>query len=131
MLHYDYESVMKADILEAIKEREITVTPDNREEIEQALNDDLWIEDSVTGNGSGSYFFNAYKAREAVLNGGMDHFINACSDFGIEAEEVGKHFLREDWEWIDVTIRCYLLGQVLSEALDEIETNPTEEVNPA
>ena len=128
---YDYEATMKADILEALREQGITVTTENRDELEQSLYDDLWIDDAVTGNGSGSYFFNSYKAREAVLNGGMDHFINACSDFGIEAEEVGKHFLKEDWEWIDVTIRCYLLGQVLSEVLDEIETDPTNEETPA
>ena len=33
---------------------------------------------------------------------------------------VNKRFLNEDWEYLDVTIRCYLLGQAINKALDEL-----------
>ena len=32
-----------------------------------------------------------------------------------------KKFLNEEFEWMDVTIRCYLLAQAISEALEEVE----------
>ena len=30
-------------------------------------------------------------------------------------------FLEENWEYFDVTIRCYLLSQAISAAIDELE----------
>ena len=50
-----------------------------------------------------------------------------CNEFGIEAETIGQKFLDEEWEWMDVSIRCYLLDQAISEALDEIEEELEEE----
>ena len=35
-------------------------------------------------------------------------------------EDIGKHFISQDWEWFDVTIRCYLLGQAIAEVLEEM-----------
>lgn len=32
-----------------------------------------------------------------------------------------KKFFNEEFEWMDVTIRCYLLAQAISEALEEVE----------
>lgn len=51
---YDYLEAVTADVLDYIKDNDITVTADNREEIEEQLRDDLWACDRVTGNGSGS-----------------------------------------------------------------------------
>ena len=90
------------------------------------LNDRLWTEDSVTGNASGSYFCNSYRAKEAVLED-MDTVREALQEFGTPAEEIGERFLNEDWEWLDVTARCYVLGQAISEYIEENET----EVNQA
>lgn len=44
-----------------------------------------------------------------------------CDEFGVESKELGEHFRREDWEWFDVSIRCYLLGQAIAAALDELD----------
>ena len=59
---YDYFENVKNDVIDFIKDNEINVNEVDREE----LNEQLWIEDSVTGNGSGSYTFNANKAKEYV-----------------------------------------------------------------
>ena len=91
-----------------------------RDDLEEQLNDDLWIDDSVTGNASGSYFCNSYKAREAVLED-METVSEALREFCTPAEEIGERFLNEDWEWLDVTARCYILGQAIATALDDIE----------
>ena len=115
----NYLEQMKEDIRNYIEENGIVVTSENREEVEEKLNDDLWIDDSVTGNASGSYTFNSYKAKKYVVNN-MELLQETISEFCIDAATVSEKFLNEDWEYFDVSIRCYLLGQAISETLDDI-----------
>ena len=116
---YNYLEAIIEDVKEAIKEYDITEFAD-REEFEERLNDDLWMSDSVTGNASGSYHCNSNKSMECVLDN-MDLLEEMCGEFGIDNETIGKKFLEGAWEWMDVSIRCYLLGQAITEALDEME----------
>ena len=120
---YNYLEAVKDDVKQAIEDNYNVADYPDRDEFEQTLNDDLWVDDSVTGNGSGSYTFNREQAKEYLFdsNDGLDLLREAISDYGIEAETVVDHFMSEDWEWFDVTIRCYVLGQAIGEALDEIE----------
>ena len=94
----------------------------DREELEEIANDELWCDDSVTGNGSGSYTFNREAAKEYVTRSddGMDTLRDAVCDFDCEHEAFSA-FLEGNWEYCDVTIRCYLLGQAISAAIDELE----------
>ena len=115
MERYDYFSHVCEDVRNYISENEIKVNAENREEIEQQLNDDLFVDDSVTGNGSGSYFFNAWKAEEAIAHN-WDLLAEAIDEFGGNTD-----VLRQGPEAADVTIRCYLLSQAISKVLDEIE----------
>lgn len=50
-----------------------------------------------------------------------------CSEFGTDNSKIGFEFLNEEWEGMDVAIRCYLLGQAIAAALDEIEDELTFE----
>ena len=115
----NYLEQMKEDIRNYIEENGIVVTSENREEVEEKLNDDLWIDDSVTGNASGSYTFNSYKAKKYVVDN-MELLQETISEFCIDAATVSEKFINEDWEYFDVSIRCYLLGQAISETLDDI-----------
>lgn len=66
MERYDYLEAVTADVLEYIK-NEINLSDyDSREDLEEALNYELWTVDSVTGNASGSYYCNAWRAEEAL-----------------------------------------------------------------
>jgi len=78
--------------------------------------DEAFTADSVTGNGSGSYFFNAWKAKEAIFNMDEDLLKETISEFGIDmAEHWG------DWEFLDVSVRCYAIGIIdIDELLEEI-----------
>ena len=109
---------MKDDIREYIAD--ITLEDYTREELEEMLNDDLWVEDSVTGNGSGSYTFDRKEAMENLLGDSeSENYIRELiSEYGLDADTIAKHFL--DWEYWDVSIRCYLLGQAIAEVLDDI-----------
>lgn len=121
MGRYDYLDAVKSDVLEYIKYEGIKVTNDNREEVEEHLNDVLWCNDSVTGNGSGSYTFNAWQAEEYLCHN-MDLLSEALAELGCDIT-----YLEKGAESCDVTIRCYLLGQAIAEALDEVEEEEEEE----
>jgi hypothetical protein len=132
MMNYNYREAMVSDILDYIRE-EITLSEySSREDLAEYLEERLWICDRVTGNASGSYTFNSYTARECVLDN-IDDLNDAFDEFCVDASEIGNHFILEDWEWMDVTIRCYLLGQCIESAIDlleesdELETPWTEE----
>ena len=120
---YNYLKAIIEDVKEAIKGYDTTEFAD-REEFEERLNDDLWNADSVTGNASGSYYCNSYKSMECVIDN-MDLLNEMCTEFCIDSATIGEKFINEEWEWMDVSIRCYLLGQAISEALDDIEDELT------
>lgn len=123
---YNYYNEMKRDILDRlINEEDITRAElldglkNDPDELKNKLADDLWICDSVTGNASGSYTFNSWTAREYVLDN-MDLCGEMIQEFCIEAETIGQHFINEDWEWFDVSVRCYILPGVISEVIDDL-----------
>lgn len=111
---YDYRRAVCEDIRNYIKENGIKVTSETREEIEESLREDLWADDSVTGNGSGSYTFNTWKAEEYLFHN-LDLLAEACDEFGCSTD-----VLKDGAEMCDVTIRCYLLPECISSVLDEL-----------
>ena len=127
MEKYNYLEAVTADAKQAILENLNYWNFSDREELEEIANDELWADDSVTGNGSGSYTFNREAAKEYVTRSddGMDTLRDAVREFDCEHEAFSA-FLEENWEYLDVTIRCYLLGQAIAEALDELEEELAE-----
>ncbi len=119
MANYNYLESMKADINEYLEENKELLELD-REELEEKLNDDLWVNDSVTGNASGSYTFCRATAKEYVEDN-MHLVQEVVDEFCISADTVAEKFLNEDYEYFDVSIRCFYLGQAISEVLDEME----------
>lgn len=123
MMNYDYYDAMKEDIREYLEENgaidRLLADDADRDEIEEELRDELWTADSVTGNASGSYTFNRLQAREYVIDN-MDLLNEAIETFCVDAETVADKFTSENWEYFDVTIRCYLLDAVLSDVIDDI-----------
>lgn len=115
MTKYNYMEAITEDIRNYIKD-EVTLSDfSDREELEEHLNDTLWTADSVTGNASGSYTCNTYKAEEYICHN-LDLLAEAMEEFGCE-----ENVLEKGAEWCDVTIRCYLLRQAIAEVLDEME----------
>ena len=114
---YNYREAIKDDVLEYINNEINFEDFDTLEDLEEHLNDVLFIEDSVTGNASGSYTFNAYEAEENICHN-LDILADALDEFG-----GGCDVLRDGAEAADVTIRCYLLGECIADALEEIEAD--------
>ena len=93
----------------------------DREAFFEELYDDLWVEDSVTGNASGSYTFNTYRAEEYIahnldlLREAFDEF---CDDYSAA--------LAKGAEYCDVVIRCYLLDRAITIVLNDLESEYEE-----
>lgn len=123
MTNYNYLEAVASDVLDYIKEEiNLDEWKGNREGLEEKLNDELWTVDSVTGNASGSYTFNTWEAEENLAHN-WDLLAEALDEFGQDGTDV----LRQGAEAMDVTIRCYLLGQAIAEALDELEEELAED----
>lgn len=126
---YDYKEAVRDDTKEAIKERYSNETiiqriAEDRSEFESELYDELFICDSVTGNASGSYTFNAWQAEENICHN-MELLEEACNEF---CEDLGE-LVKRGAEICDVTIRCYLLGSAISDVLDEYEEDYEEAID--
>lgn len=118
---YDYLEQVTADVRDYVEQEiDLSEWAGDRDGLEEKLNNDLWTCDSVTGNASGSYTFNRVQAQIYVLEG-MDELQEAVNEFGIDSETIEEKFLGSDWEYFDVTIRCYLLGQAIAAVLDDLE----------
>jgi hypothetical protein len=126
MEKYDYLEQVTSDVKDAIIERydinELAVKLEDRESFEQELYDDLFVSDSVTGNASGSYTFSTYQAEEN-LSHNLDLLGEALEEFGCSPD----YMFKNGAEACDVTIRCYLLPNAISAALDEIEEEVEDE----
>ena len=117
---YDYRETIRDDIRDYLEEnREYiaeAVDIEDREALEEYLNDTLWVEDGVTGNASGSYTFNRAQAKEYVEDN-MELAVEAYREFDC-INQFADAIADEEYEAIDVTIRCYLLGEAIGEVLD-------------
>jgi predicted PhzF superfamily epimerase YddE/YHI9 len=120
MERYDYEHEVRSDLKQWLKDeyfpyKGIESAEDMTRRARDYAYDDAFVEDAVTGNASGSYFCNSWKAEEAVCHN-LDLLREAIEEFG---GDIGKAM--ESAESADVTIRCYILGQVFDEVWDEVK----------
>lgn len=122
MEKYDYRSAVLEDVKSFVKDNVDMTDFDTRDELEEHLNEELFVADSVTGNASGSYAFSTWKAEEYLCHN-RELLEDACSEFG---ESIGD-VLEKGAESADVTIRCYLLNECISQALDELWVDRDEE----
>lgn len=119
MERYDYLEATKRNVLNWIEcdmdcSEACACIKEDAEAFKEFLNDELWAVDSVTGNGSGSYTFNTWKAEENICHN-LELAAEAYREFGYDGIPFDKGA-----EHIDVTIRCYLLGQAIDEVVEAL-----------
>ena len=119
---YNYRLEEKNDIYNYVTENyeDIKSELEDRDSFYETLYDNLFIDDSVTGNASGSYTFNRYQAREYILEN--EDLLREAYESFCQLDSLGDDFINEDYEKMDVTIRCYLLGECLNDVLDDLES---------
>ena len=109
---YDYRMEMIEDVRNWIEENADFSEYTDIDDFREKAYDSMWVDDGVTGNASGSYTFNYYEAAENLV-GNWDLLAEAMQEFGCDCNVIAK-----GEEWADVTIRCYLLGEVLESVID-------------
>ena len=118
MTTYNYFKAVKEDVKNYIKNeidiKEALEIAKDVDRLKDNLYDDLFCNDSVTGNASGSYTFSTWQAEENLCHN-MDLLKEALEEFGCDID-----YLEKGAEACDVTIRCYLLASAISEVIDEL-----------
>lgn len=129
MADYNYLEAVIEDVEERydeyFEEYDADIQSD-REALEKKLNEDMWIDDGITGNASGSYTMNAWQAEENIAHNWdlIEEMRDELFDGQLDILDLGP-------ERVDVYLRCYVLGQAISAVLDEKfekpETNNDDE----
>lgn len=122
---YSYPSHVKQDIKTFIEKRLDSGTfgllVQGDEDTIQDVEDLMFDQDDVTGNGSGSYTFNTFKAEQNLM-GNWDLLREAKEEL-----QPNVDLIKKGPEFCDVLIRCYLLDWCFNKALNDI-VNDTETV---
>lgn len=123
---YDYLEAMKEDVKKWINDNKDSIDKvGSLDELKEQLNDDLWADDDVTGNGSDAgYPMDDAEMREAVHEN-SELCKDALLDFGTTSDKIAEKFLEGDYVFFDATIRCYLLAQAIDEIVNENEEEYT------
>lgn len=87
--------------------------------VKEDLNDILWNEDSITGNGSGSYTYNRKKARDYLFDDGLQYLEDLVDEGWLTYESIGKDITDYNFESLDVSLRCYFLSQAIEEVITD------------
>ena len=117
-------------IIDDLKDWIINESDIMEEGIKENRDDDLsnWIydetfdEDSVTGNGT--YYYGTEEFCSECLSGNFDLLYEAAHEFAIDDEinVLIHHYEHKDLaRYFDCTIRCYLLGECIEKALEELQ----------
>ena len=123
MNNYDYRKALISDIKEYIKDNPnaVYVDPMVDDEISNYWYDVLWAEDCVTGNGA--FWYAKEDECEEFLAHNIDLALEACNEFGVDMKMLFEAAANGNAaRYIDCTIRCYLLGECLEQALEEINS---------
>lgn len=117
---YDYREAVKNSVIDWLKDNREEVeakrSQEDEADFEEWVVDECIISDSVTGNVSGSYTFDAWCAEEYLCHN-LDLLVEAINEYG-DAEDIGQAIMRGA-EYCDVIIRCHMLYKVVGQAIEE------------
>lgn len=113
MEQYDYEAAVKKDARDWLEENGERLADESGRVDRGEAYDEMLVDDSVTGNASGSYTFNTWTAEENLCHN-LD-LLKEC------AEEIGADLNKvlDSAEDADVLIRCGVLARVVDEVVEE------------
>ena len=118
---YNYKEQVRADVREWIDDNKEQIEGLDRHDAYEVIYDSCWVDNSVTGNASGSYTYSRWEARQNFFNDeDSDEYIDQMIEDGFTCREsVGRAVQESQWELLDVSIRCWLLCDAVSDVLDE------------
>lgn len=119
MKEYDYHEAMIADIKEYLSDNNIEITDSNKEELEEELYDELWDEESITGNGPFGYA-SEEECKTFIMNVSTPIIADILREYDVSYNTLLNALQEENiYRFLDSHIRCYYLGECLSQVLYE------------
>ena len=120
---YDYPAEVTKDIEHWLRQNNFDLSQfENRDEAAEYLHDELWTEDSITGNG-GNYYDSAYKCGEYLCHN-LDILLEALLDYDLISHDLYRRIdVKEFSQWADCAVRCYLLENAIENALIKLEND--------
>lgn len=125
MKKYDYKRAITDDIKDwIVNETDIIeegIKEDRDEDLYNWIYEEVFDEDSITGNGP--YYYGTEDFCSECLSGNFNILYEAAHEFAID-DEVNiliKHYEDKDLaRYFDCTIRCYLLIECVYAAVEEL-----------
>ena len=112
---YDYDQAVYDDVWSWVKEKlDNDELPHlTKDELKEWLEEELFTNDNVTGNGSGSYTFNRYTAEKYICHN-IEYIFDKIKEIGHIDDE---NFI--DPEELDVIMRCALLNEAIDKVVED------------
>ena len=122
MEKYDYKKAIINDIKNYIKDNpQEWVDPMTTDDIFDYWYDILWAEDEITGNGA--YWYDTEDKCSEYLSQNFDVLYEAIREYCVDDDVniiIKQYENKSLARYFDCTIRCYLLGECLEKALEEL-----------
>ena len=128
MEKYDYEKAITSDIINYIKDNYVELDwTTSDDDIADYLNDILWNEDCITGNGS-NYYDTEEKCFEYLCSN-VELLYEAAHEFCLDDEinTLIYHYQNKTLaRYFDTTIRCYLLNSCIYQVITKLKKEEYE-----
>ena len=124
MEKYNYEDAITQDVKDwIINETDILTNRDaygTDYELIDWIEDEVWGDDSVTGNGD--FCYAGEDECSMFLAGNSDLLYEALDSLGTTAPSLIEHYYDHSmYQYFDTTIRCYLLVPCIERAIEELK----------
>lgn len=118
---YDYREAIVNDIKQCMLDEGEELYPaldESRQDYFDRMDDYLWGEDRVTGNGPN--FYDTEEECYKYLCGNLSLYFDAAYEFDSFPHPGSPWIYKNPAQYMDCTIRCYLLYECLDRVIDEI-----------
>lgn len=115
MEKYNYNNALYNDIKNYIKDEKINIQEYDKEDLFEKLQDELWDQDRITGNGP--YGYTDEQTCSEYVSGNLKIAFEALREFDVRLRDVPDTFPAK---YVDSTIRCYLFHEELMEVLNDL-----------
>ena len=118
-MKYDYLAALEADIKTWMVDNyfDISEYSDN-EDAHEFLHDELWDDDSITGNG-GNWYASAAECEE-YLSGNWNLIFAAIENFCVDMNEEIKKYKEDTPRFLDCIVRLDLLDAAIENVLGDL-----------
>lgn len=123
---YNYREAMVKDIMDYVVDNYMEPAPDmTRDDYVEALDDELWGVDMITGNGG--FYYGTEEECASYVGYGLPELVEVIEEWGYDFTKFMKEeFHRAPARYIDCLIRTHILYECVEMAVDKLGYFKTE-----